>query len=107
LLVPDPATVGRSWSWTATSTDGKTTAAVTARITGRETVTIGGAATPTTIIESTLKLTGDITYTAHMRNWADLTHRLSVKEHTQGEGMFGTVSFTTDTTSVIRSTQPS
>jgi hypothetical protein len=107
LLVPDPATIGRSWSWKATSTDGKTTASVTARVTGRETLTIGGAATPTTVIESTLKLTGDITYTAHMQNWADLAHRLSVKEHTKGEGTFGTVAFTTDITNVIRSTQPS
>ena len=107
LLVPDPATVGKSWSWTATSTDGKTTAAVTARITGRQTLTIGGVQTPTTVIESVLKLTGDITYTAHMQNWADLTHRLSVKDHTKGEGMFGAVQFTTDITNVMRTTKPS
>ncbi|MDT7570622.1 MAG: hypothetical protein QOE05_796 [Actinomycetota bacterium] len=107
LLVPDPATIGKTWSWTTKSTDGKTTAAVTARITGRETLTIGGEQTPTTVIESTLKLTGDITYTAHMQNWADLTHRLSVKDHTKGEGMFGAVQFTTDITNVIRSTKPS
>jgi hypothetical protein len=107
LLVPDPATTGKSWSWTAKSTDGKTTAAVTARVTGQETLTIGGVQTPTTVIESVLKLTGDITYTAHMQNWADLTHRLSVKDHTKGEGMFGAVQFTTDITNVIRTTKPS
>jgi hypothetical protein len=107
LLVPDPPTVGKTWSWTAKSTDGKTTAAVTARVSGRETLTIGGASTPTTVIESTLKLTGDITYTAHMQNWVDLADRLSVKDHTKGEGTFGGVAFTTDITNVIRSTQPS
>jgi hypothetical protein len=107
LLVPEPPTTGRSWSWTAKSTDGKTTAAVTARITGRETLTIGGTATPTIVIQSTLKLTGDITYTGHMQTWADPAHRLSVKEHTKGEGTVGGVPFTTDITNVIRSTQPS
>jgi hypothetical protein len=107
LLVPDPPTTGRSWSWTAKSTDGKTTASVTARIRGQETLTIGGTPTPTTVIESTLRLTGDITYTAQMQNWVDGAHRLSVKDHTQGEGTFGAVTFTTDITSVIRTTKPS
>jgi hypothetical protein len=107
LLVPDPPTTGRTWSWTAKSTDGKTTAAVTARIKGQETLTIGGTPTPTTLIESTLQLTGDITYTAHMQNWVDRAHRLSVKDHTKGEGSFGAVTFTSDITSVIRTTKPS
>jgi hypothetical protein len=107
LLVPDPPTTGRSWSWQATSTDGKTTAAVTARVTGRETLTIGGDATPTIVIESTLRLTGDVTYTGHMQNWYDGAHRLSVKDHTKGNGAIGTVQFTTDITSVLRSTKPS
>lgn len=106
LLVPNPAAPGRTWSWTATSTDGKTTVAVTARITRRETLTIGGAATPTSLVTSTLKLTGDVTYTAQMQNWYDAAHRLSVKDHTRGSGTFGGVAFTTDITSVLRSTRP-
>ena len=107
ILVPEPPTTGRSWSWTARSTDGKTTATVTARITGRETLTIGGESTPTIVIQSTLKLTGDITYSGHMQTWVDPTHRLSVKEHTKGEGTVGGVPFSTDITNVIRSTRPS
>lgn len=107
LLLPDPATTGKAWSWTAKSTDGKTTASVTARIAGSETITIGGASTPTTVIESTLRLTGDITYTSQMRTWFDSAHKLAVKEHTKGEGSFGAVHFTTDITSVMRSTKPS
>jgi hypothetical protein len=107
LLLPEPATVGRSYSWKVTSTDGKTTAAVTARIAGHETLTIGGASTPTTIVDSTLRLTGDITYTAQSRIWFDPAHRLQVKEHTQGQGQFGAATFSTDITSVLRSTKPS
>ena len=107
LLMPEPATVGRTWSWKVTSTDGKTTASVTARIARNETLTIGGASTPTTVVESTLQLTGDITYTAHTQTWFDPAHRLPVKDHTKGEGHFGATTFTTDITSVMRSTQPS
>jgi hypothetical protein len=106
LLVPTPAAPGRSWSWTATSTDGKTTVTVTARITRRETLTIGGAATPTSLVTSTLKLTGDVTYTAQMQSWYDAAHRLSVKDHTKGSGTFGGFAFSTDITSVLRSTRP-
>jgi hypothetical protein len=106
LLVPEPATPGRAWSWTATSTDGKTRVAVSARITRRETMTIGGAATPTSLVTSTLKLTGDVTYTAQLQTWYDPAHRLSVKDHTRGNGTFGGVAFTTDVTSVLRSTRP-
>lgn len=106
LLVPDPADPGRSWSWTATSTDGKTTVQVSARIARRETLTIGGVRTPTSVVTSTLKLTGDVTYTGRMETWYDAAHRLSVKEHTRGEGTFGGVAFTTDVTSVLRSTRP-
>jgi hypothetical protein len=106
LLVPEPATPGRSWAWTATSTDGKTTVAVSARISRRETLTIGGVATPTSLVTSTLKLTGDVTYTAQMQTWYDAVHRLSVKDHTRGNGTFGGVAFSTDVTGVLRSTRP-
>ena len=106
LLVPDPATPGRAWSWTATSTDGKTKAALTARIARTETVTVGGVSTTTSVVESTLRLTGDITYTGQMQTWYDATHRLTVKDHTKGNGSFGGFAFTTDITSVLRSTRP-
>lgn len=106
LLVPDPAQPGRTWSWTLTSTDGKTTAALTARITRTETLTIGGVATPTSLVESTLKLTGDVTYTGQMQHWYDAAHRLTVKDHTKGSGTFSGFAFTTDITSVLRSTRP-
>lgn len=106
LLLPSPTTDGRTWSWQTISTDGKTTASVTAKIAGRETLTVEGARTATTIVESTLRLTGDITYTAQLKTWYDEAHRLTAKEHTKGNGTFGGLQFTTDVTNVLRSTAP-
>jgi len=107
LVVPSPPTVGSSWSWTMTSTDGKTKAALTARITKTESVTVGGVKVNTAVVESTLKLTGDVTYTGKMRTNYDPSRRLQVKERTQGSGMVSGFAFTTDITSVLRSTKPS
>ena len=107
LLLPSPATPGRSWSWTTTSTDGKTTASVTARIAGKQTLTIGGQSVPTVVVASTLKLTGDLTYTGDMQTWVDQADRLTVKDHTKGSGTVSGFAFSTDVTSVARSTRPS
>lgn len=107
LVVPSPPTVGKSWSWTMTSSDGKTKASLTAKITKTESVTVGGVKINTTVVESTLKLTGDVTYTGKMRTNYDPSRRLQVKERTQGSGMVSGFAFTTDITSVLRSTKPS
>ena len=106
LLVPDPPSVGRSWSWRTTSTDGKTTAALTARIVRTETLAVGGQRTPTYVIESTLQLSGDISYTGRTTTWYDPAHRLPVKDRTRGNGTVSGFAFTTDLTSVLRSTTP-
>jgi hypothetical protein len=107
LLVPDPATPGRSWSFRGTSTDGKTTVAVTAKVARRETVKVGGVPTATAVVTSTLRLTGDVTYTADMETWYDPADRLTVKDHTRGSGTYGGLAFQTDLTAVLRSTRPS
>ena len=106
LLVPAPAAVGRSWSWTATSTDGKTKAALTARVARTETVSVGGTRVPCAVVESTLRLTGDITYTGRMTTWYDPAHRLTAKERSQGNGTVSGFAFRTDITNVLRSLQP-
>ena len=104
---PSPATIGRSWSWTMTSTDGKTHAAYSARITRQETLTIGGTKVPTWVIESTLKLTGDIVYTDAETTWYDDVRLLQVKTHSKGSGTISGIAFTTDVTSTMRSVKPS
>jgi hypothetical protein len=104
---PRPAAIGRSWSWTMTSTDGKTHASYAAKVVRRETLTIGGTKVDTWVIDSTLKLTGDLTYTDHESTWYDEKRLLQVKTHAQGSGSFGGIAFTTDTTSTLRSVKPS
>ena len=107
LLAPRPLKVGSSWSWTMTSTDGKTTAAFNATVSKTETLTIGGKKTPTSVIESTLKLSGDVDYTAKTTTNYDEAHLLQVKDHTRGSGSYSGFPFSTDITSVLRSTTPS
>lgn len=107
LLVPKPAKVGVTWNWTMTSTDGKTTATLSAKVTRTETVTVGGVKTLTSVIESTLKLTGDVTYTANDTINYDEAHLIQVRDHTKGNGNINGFAFQTDITSVLRSTKPS
>ncbi len=107
LAVPRPAKIGARWSWTMTSTDGKTTAAFSGRVARNETVTVGGVKVATVVIESTLKLSGDITYTAQNTVNYDPSRLLQVRDRTRGSGMVSGFAFQTDITSVLRSTKPS
>lgn len=106
LLVPEPPTVGRTWSWKATSTDGKTTAAQSSQVVRQESVTVGGKAVPAYVISTTLTLRGDITYDGTITTWYSRELRLQVKDRQQGKGMVSGFRFGTDITSVLRSTTP-
>ncbi|MCW2543196.1 MAG: hypothetical protein JWM40_748 [Frankiales bacterium] len=103
---PRPAAIGKTWSWSMTSTDGKTHAAYSARIARQETLTIGGTKVPTWVIESTLKLTGDIVFTDAETTWYDDVRLLQVKTHSKGSGTISGIAFTTDVTSTMRSVKP-
>ncbi|MCW2571401.1 MAG: hypothetical protein JWO88_1459, partial [Frankiales bacterium] len=78
-----------------------------AKVLRQETLTIGGTRVATTVIDSTLRLTGDVTYTGRTQSWYDVADRLPVKDHTKGSGTVSGLQFTTDTTNVLRSTKPS
>lgn len=107
LLVPDPGTVGSSWSWSAVSSDGKTTARTTNRVDRTETVTVGGTRVSTVVVVSHLVLSGDVTYTADLTtDWAP-SLRLPVRTHTVGKGSYSGIAFSTDVTSLLRSLRPS
>ncbi|HVF19061.1 MAG TPA: hypothetical protein VNA14_02325 [Mycobacteriales bacterium] len=106
LLLPQPPTVGRSWSWTVVSTDGATTASLTAKVARTETVVIGGEQVASTVVHSTLKLTGDITATSVMDTWYADRYHVSVKDHAVTDGQYGGFRFHSDTTMVLRSTKP-
>lgn len=106
LLVPSPATVGKTWSWTAKSTDGKTTVKQSSKIVRSETLTIGGTRVPCQVVQTTLTLTGDITYDGEITSWYSESLHLAVKERNKGRGTASGFMFSTDVTSTARSTQP-
>lgn len=106
LLLPDPATVGKAWSWSATSTDGTSTVKTQHKVVRTETLTIGGKSVQTVVLQSVIAISGDVTYTADVTTWVVPTLRLPVKDHTVGNGTFNGTKVTSDTTSVMRSTVP-
>ena len=107
LLVPDPATVGSAWSWSASSTDGKTMARATNRVERAQVLTIGGRAVPCAVLVTHLVLSGDVTYDAQITTWWSPDFRLAVKDHTVGQGSYNGFPFKTDITTVMRSVTPS
>ena len=106
LLLPDPARVGASWTWSSTSTDGKTTAEATNKVVRTETLTIGGQKVATVVLQTHLVLSGDYDYTADVTTWVAPALRLPVKDHTVGSGSFGVYPFSFDVTDVLRSVHP-
>ena len=106
LLLPEPATVGRSWQWRATSTDGKTTAEASNRILRQETLTVNGERVVCSVIETTLALSGDITYRGQTTTWVSDRYRLPVKDRSRGQGTVNGVAFSTDIRTALQSTRP-
>ena len=106
LLMPDPAAVGKRWSWAATSTDGKTHASATNALLRKETVTIGGQRVDTVVLQTHLVLSGDVSYDAQLTLWWAPAYRLPVKTHTVGQGNYSGIPFKTDITGVMQSVKP-
>jgi hypothetical protein len=106
LLLPDPARVGAGWSWHGTSTDGKTTVTATNKVARYETVTIGGKAVRTVVLQTHLVLSGDLDYTSDLTTWVAPDRRLPVKDHAVGHGTAYGVAFSFDITDVLRTTDP-
>lgn len=107
LLVPDPAKPGAAWSWSGTSTDGKTRVQASNKILRTETVTIGGKKVVCAVLLTRLVLSGDVTYTADVTTWWSPDYRLPVKDHTIGNGTYNGIPFKTDIAAVMRSVTPS
>jgi hypothetical protein len=106
LLMPDPASVGKSWSWKADSTDGATHVVATNKLVRVETLTIGGQKIATVVLQTHLVLSGDVKYDAQVTlNWAP-AYRLPVKQRQVGSGMYSGIPFKSDVTGVMRSVKP-
>jgi len=107
LVFPQPATVGRTFSWTATSTDGKTTVKSDFKILRTETIAVGSEQVPTVVLESTVTTSGDLVSTSKGTRWVSEAYRLTVREDTQMQGTYSGFSFNSNTSSVLQSTKPS
>jgi len=69
---------GTSWTWDATSTDGKTKVRATASVGGTADVVVNGEIVSLVQQTTTLTMSGDINGTAKLITWASPTHRLPV-----------------------------
>ncbi len=106
LAVPFGAPVGRAWSWRMASTDGRTTVDTTLRITGTETLDVGGEAVPVVVVEAAVTTGGDVVATGRQVLWVSERHRLVVKQRETTDGRFGTVAFRLESTDTLVSTRP-
>jgi hypothetical protein len=107
LALPAQASIGRTWSWTVTSTDGKTTLNASFKVERNETLTIGGQSTPTVVLTVTLKASGDVTLDSTATDWVSLAKGLIVRTDSTSSGSIGTITFNSQSSSVLQSTKPS
>lgn len=108
LYFPSNYAVGTSWKWTARSTDGKYMLSDTSKITSTASITIGGHAYPTVVVDSVLKFTGSgFDLTDNQRDWVSTAYALVLKEHLLTSGSVDGFNLKSDETRTLRSTTPS
>ncbi|MEY2567363.1 MAG: hypothetical protein QOE35_1892 [Actinomycetota bacterium] len=107
LAFPQPAAMGRTWSWTAKSTDGATSVKSDFKILRTETIAIGSEQVPTVVVEATVTTSGDINSTSKRTMWTSEAYRLIVRQDEKLDGTYSGFKFTADTSSVLQSTKPS
>ena len=100
--------VGRKWSWQAKSTDGKYTLDVSTKDSGASASTVGGSSQPATLVDSTLRITGNgFDLTVQQRDWVSTSYALILKEHAVTNGTAYGAHISSDVTRTLRSTKPS
>jgi hypothetical protein len=107
LYFPANYHTGSKWSWQAKSTDGKYTIAVSSKVSGNATVTVGGQAQKALILDSTLHISGNgVDIVANQRDWVSPTYALILKEHSVSNGKAFGATFGSNVTRQLRSTTP-
>ncbi|HEX2064239.1 MAG TPA: hypothetical protein VHE80_07430, partial [Acidimicrobiales bacterium] len=101
-----PAAAGRSWSWTAVSTDGRTTVDARLRVSRTEAVDVGGESVAAAVVEVTLAARGDLVATSTQQLWVSERHGLVVKQHEVTEGRLLALSFRTESTDKLGALRP-
>lgn len=107
LAVPTAPAVGRTWSWTVTSTDGKTTINASFKVDRKENLTIGGEQVSTVVLVVNLKASGDITLNSTQTNWVALSKGLSVRIDEVADGTISGVPVHSESSQTLQSTRPS
>jgi hypothetical protein len=106
LAVPSDPAVGREWSWTVTSTDGRTTLNAAFKVLRKETLAVGAEQVPTVVLSVVLKGSGDITFTTDSTNWVSLAKGLIVRTDQKTDGNIGSVTFTSQSSQILQGTKP-
>ena len=106
LALPAPASVGRSWSWTAVSTDGRTRVDANLRVAGTEAVDVGGERVEAAVVEVALRTSGDVAATSTQQLWVSERHSLVVKQHEVTEGRLLALAFRSESTDKLEALRP-
>ncbi|MGI8685076.1 MAG: hypothetical protein ACR2MO_08335 [Acidimicrobiales bacterium] len=106
LALPGDAAPGRSWSWRAVSTDGKTTVDSAFKVLRTEDVAVGAERVPALVVEVTLTLTGDVTSTSKQTLWVSTARRLVVRQDDTTSGVFGLITFSGTSSDVLVTLTP-
>jgi len=107
LAMAADASAGRTWSWTVTSTDGKTTLTSSFKVERDETITVGGESVPTVVLTVVLKATGDVVLNDTSTNWVSPAKGLIVRTDDTSDGSFSGITFHSQTSMILESTRPS
>lgn len=106
LSFPQPATIGKTYSWAATSTDGKTNVKSDFKVVRTEAQQVGSESVQTVVIEATVTLSGDINATSHRTMWVSELYRLIVRSDDKTQGSYSGFQFSSDTSEKLQSTKP-
>ena len=106
LAFPQPATAGKKWNWSATSTDSKTTVKSDFTVLRTESIVIGGESVQTVVVEANVVTDGDVKSTSKRTMWVSEAHRLIVRQDEKVNGTYSGFAFSGDTSSVLQSTKP-
>lgn len=101
---PVPLKVGQQWAWKLTATSYPTTIDQTSRVDRLETIMVGGKKVDTIVIVTKLTLSGDVSGTIDLTQWASTTTNILQRIHAVSNIV--TFTFTSDTTSDLTGFTP-
>jgi hypothetical protein len=105
LFAPDPLTVGATWSWRITSTNGALTIDASFKVVRTETLNIGGEQVATSVVEGTSQVSGAFTGTLKQTLWGSEKHRLIVRTDDVTD-ITAPAAIHSESSSVLTSTRP-